>query len=368
MAGFVTQVGARIMQLRKLKGFDLRMLSRLTEISTEELAEIEAGKRAPGLVQLIRLSCSLDVLIKEISPECEVAEHSEAIRSVHVLLQSVARFESIQGAWWIDNACLLPADPREDCLGDPFAETDDALPNHAMGMIHLLVRRRLIEITWDVDRVKASSLAILSHLNSGSPGPRQILLHYYKSGWATELHPSLNAAMDRITTISSLAPAQLLAGTTVREVDMSALPPVDLFSHGLLAWRAEPTSKAFGGTWMADHAIAFRSDGPGLIYDWIGANAEAARFFGPAWRAAALGKPSDETLDDRVYDRQTSRAYRQVLESRIPRFEHVLASIDHGRREWTAYHRLMLPCEDVVISLARVVPLHEVEIPFLRRA
>ena len=91
MAVIVSQVGARIRQLRKQKGLSVAMLSRLTEIPTEELVEIEAGGRMPGLVQLIRLSCGLDVLIKEIAPGCELAEHSEAIRGVHKLLNAVSR-------------------------------------------------------------------------------------------------------------------------------------------------------------------------------------------------------------------------------------------------------------------------------------
>ena len=87
----VTQVGARVRQLRKQKSLDLPMLSKMTEIPTEELARIEAGDRVPGLIELIRLSCSLDVLIREISPASELAEHSETIRSVRMLLKSVAR-------------------------------------------------------------------------------------------------------------------------------------------------------------------------------------------------------------------------------------------------------------------------------------
>lgn len=91
MAVIVTQVGARIRHLRKRKGLNLPMLAKLTEISKTELLEIEAGDRVPDLIQLIRLSCTLEVLIKEISPACELAEHSETIRSVHMLLKSAAR-------------------------------------------------------------------------------------------------------------------------------------------------------------------------------------------------------------------------------------------------------------------------------------
>lgn len=282
-----------------------------------------------------------------------------------ILENTIRPFASGRGAWWIDDGCLFPIDTRDNNLRDPFAETDDALPIHAMGMIHFRVHENPIEITWDVDRVKPSSMALVTDLLDGVASPRQVMLHYYKSGWAAELCTSLAAAADRIRTIASLAPAHLLAGTTVREVGLSAMPLTQLFRHGLMAWRTERSKEAFNETWIADHAMTFRPDGRQLIYDWIGPHAEAARFFGPAWRAAAVGRPSDETLDDRTYDRQTSHAYRQVLASGVPRFDHVLASIDYGRREWTAYHRLTLPCEDAVISLAKVVPFDEVEIPFL---
>ncbi len=77
------QIGKRIMELRKLKGFSQKDLSRFLEISRSSVAQMELGKRNISVTEFIRLSEVLGFSIDRfLADEFKVIENLEAVKEV----------------------------------------------------------------------------------------------------------------------------------------------------------------------------------------------------------------------------------------------------------------------------------------------
>lgn len=268
------------------------------------------------------------------------------------------------GVWWVSKGLLFPNDLSLGNPRDPYAESDDG-PFHAMGLAHLSFGE-VVQIAWDVDHIQTENIQCIARLISDVTD-RPVDLMFYKNGWATESCASITEGCRRFLQISQHRGVSLVRSTLMQERGIA-----DIGSHGLLAdtlaaWRGSSSMVEFQRSRVYDSCITCRPTWRGLMWETIGPESAGAQFFGNDWRMSAVGKPVVNLKIDEEYELRASECYRSTIESRRPRYDHVLFSAERrGRRLWTAYERLTLPLGDSLVSAARLVPLSDSAVFFLR--
>lgn len=81
-------LGARIKELRKLKGYTQAKLAELIEIDAKHLSKIEVGSSYPSLYNLEKITKALDIKMQDLFKFEHHKNRDELIKAIHTMLRN----------------------------------------------------------------------------------------------------------------------------------------------------------------------------------------------------------------------------------------------------------------------------------------
>ncbi len=160
-----------------------------------------------------------------------------------------------------------------------------------------------------------------------------IILRFYASGWFEEFHRSHESAARRLEDVISRGDRHFTAKTMVRQFELNEKPLPSLISECI---KAPSTAD--------EYAIecSFEDNTEQFTVQKIGVKSVINQVWGPF----PSSFPCQATSQ---YGQVVSEAYREVLNTGKPRYDHVLAAMRMPDNVlfWVPYHRLVLPKKSV---------------------
>jgi hypothetical protein len=196
-----------------------------------------------------------------------------------------------------------------------------------MGYVKLSVGRGLTEIKWMALAANWASLLIAKEWVGETPGP--YTLRYFVSGWFSETIRDAGHAARRIDEIMAKSDIHLVSRVYVRELDPGKVALPQTIMQTLDSKHAPPE---FSIDCVLDESAGrFR-------VERIGAKSAIAKLWG-------LSPVSFPCINGGSYDFTVAQAYRKVLKTGAPHYDHVLAAMlrPDGEPVWIPYQRLVLP-------------------------
>ena len=183
------------------------------------------------------------------------------------------------------------------------------------------------EINWSVFAPNWASLYFAMEWLHTFPGPYS--LRYYLSGWFDEKYNDVNAARNRIDIIIGKSDVHLTRHTFVTEVDASRADIPDLLKSALSEGEVNPN--------FAVDCVLDENSGKFNV-ERVGPKSEIARLWG-------MNPASFPCLTGHSYDQVVSAAYRKVVLTDRPHYDHIIAAMSalDDTVFWCPYQRVILP-------------------------
>ena len=241
--------------------------------------------------------------------------------------------------WIFRGQIMFPPD-----LGiDDMAQELDLIERH--GFVKVTQSSNGTEIKWSVFAPNWASLYFVLEWIDTFPAP--YTLHYNLAGWFEEHVGSQPAARDRIQAIIGKSDIHLTRRTFVQEADPSRPDIPDLLKDVLQR-----------GSILPDYSIECILDNSSSKFnvERVGRKTEIARLWG-------LSPVSFPCMTGHSYDRIVSEAYRQVVKTGEPHFDHVCAAMvtPDSTTTWQSYQRVILPhkfqSKPGVVVVTKVAPV-----------
>jgi hypothetical protein len=207
------------------------------------------------------------------------------------------------------------------------ADTPDFDLLDRQGFVKITDTTRGTQIEWSVFAPNWASLYFAMEWLHTFPGP--YTLRYYLSGWFEEKYNEVNAARNRIDIIIGKSDIHLTRHTFVTEADPYRADIPDLLKSALSEGDVNPN---FGVDCVLDE-----SSGKFNV-ERVGQKSEIARLWG-------LNPVSFPCLTGHSYDQVVSAAYRKVVLTNKPHYDHVCAAMEARDANviWFTYQRVILP-------------------------
>lgn len=224
--------------------------------------------------------------------------------------------------YWIESGII------SSVLNDlaPLSAADER-KKFESGHVRLTTGDRGTEIKWHVQTpCLASIFAAMDWLSDAN---LPLILRFYASGWFEEFHQSHHAAIRRLEDIVARGDRHFTSKTLVKQFEINEKPLPTLLTQCI----NKPNT-------ALDYAVecAFEDNTEQFTVKRIGPKSVISRVWGPF----PSSFPCQSTGQ---YGQTVSQAYREVLTSGKPRYDHVLASMRMPDNVlfWVPYHRLVMP-------------------------
>lgn len=202
-----------------------------------------------------------------------------------------------------------------------------------LGAVALYLERNRAVLSIDIQNADSRIFASLARRAERLRGP--FLVRYQLSGWGFFESRNSDEMLDRIEHLRALRettifPTRLL----IRDVPPDTLPDI------LRAAAADPER-------FVDHMVVFRPVQGELTYKSVGPAAPVLDVMGAAWAHSVIGRPFDNGLTDREFDRRTAEVYRSVFETGNPQFSVVRGTLtSNGTTTHQNYTRAVVRLAD----------------------
>jgi hypothetical protein len=195
------------------------------------------------------------------------------------------------------------------------------------GFVKIKSSPRATQIEWSVFAPNWASLYFTMEWLHTFPGP--YTLRYYLSGWFEEKYNDVNAARNRIDIIIGKSDIHLTRHTFVTEADPQRANIPDLLKTALDDGAVNPK---FGVDCILDETSGKFS------VERVGQKSEIARLWG-------MNPVSFPCLTGHSYDQVVSAAYRKVVMTDRPHYDHIIAAMSAPDATvfWCPYQRVILP-------------------------
>jgi hypothetical protein len=194
------------------------------------------------------------------------------------------------------------------------------------GFVKIKSSTRGSQIEWSVFAPNWASLYFTMEWLHTFPGPYS--LRYYLSGWFEEKFNDVNSARNRIDIIIGKSDIHLTRHTFVTEADPYRANIPDLLKTALDDGAVNPK---FGVDCILDETSGKFS------VERVGQKSEIARLWG-------MNPVSFPCLTGHSYDQVVSAAYREVVLTDRPHYDHVCAAMERDANViWFTYQRVILP-------------------------
>ncbi|CAN5519200.1 hypothetical protein BH10PSE7_BH10PSE7_01650 [soil metagenome] len=214
--------------------------------------------------------------------------------------------------------------PPESGQGNE-AQENELIERH--GFVKVSQSATGTEIKWSVFAPNWASLYFVLEWIDTFPAP--YTLNYNLAGWFEERQGSHVAARDRILAILGKSDIHLTRRTFVQDADPGRADIPDLLKDVLQR-----------GSVLPDYSIECILDNSSGKFnvERVGRKTEIARLWG-------MSPVSFPCLTGHSYDRIVSEAYRHVLKTGEPHFDHVCAAMvaPDAVTTWQSYQRVILP-------------------------
>ncbi len=235
------------------------------------------------------------------------------------------------GTWWLDRGIVLTLPETSGVY--PFSDLD--LPFRTFGLMYVRHTKAGSLIKWDVEKANTISLAIiLDYLIELTPPFR---LEFYKSGWAFEDYRSPEETKIRIKELQNSRGSSIKSSVFVERRDIRQTHDMaPLIRKALEA----PLSE------IRQHQLLYEYDAAKNTFVMIdaGPHAGLVQVMGEDWMKKAIGT-STTPHQDSDYDRLVVPPYFEVLNSGLPYYDFVVASVSTPNEGvmWTPYQRIIQP-------------------------
>lgn len=223
--------------------------------------------------------------------------------------------------WIFRGQIMFPPEAGRDDLGREL----ELIERH--GFVKVTQSATGTEIKWSVFAPNWASLYFVLEWLDTFPAPYS--LSYNLAGWFDERHGHHVAARNRIETILGKSDMHLTRRTFVKDADPNGPYTPDLLKDVLQR-----------GTALPDFSVECVLDGTSGKFnvERVGSKTEIARLWG-------VSPVSFPCLTGHSYDRIVSEAYRRVLKTGEPHFDHVCAAMTtpDATTSWQTYQRVILP-------------------------
>ncbi|QIG50872.1 hypothetical protein G5V57_25950 [Nordella sp. HKS 07] len=195
------------------------------------------------------------------------------------------------------------------------------------GFVKIESSARGTKIEWSVFAPNWASLYFTMEWLHTYPGPYN--LRYYLSGWFDEKYNDVNAARNRIDIIIGKSDIHLTRHTFVTEADPHRANIPDLLKTAFDDGAVNPK--------FAVDCILDETSGKFSV-DRVGQKSEIARLWG-------MNPVSFPCLTGHSYDQVVSAAYRKVVLTDRPHYDHIIAAMSAPDSTifWCPYQRVILP-------------------------
>ena len=232
--------------------------------------------------------------------------------------------------------------------GSVHVSTSEERNKFNAGQIRLTTGDLGTEIKWHVQSPCYASLFVVLERIKSARLP--IVFRFYLSGWFEEFHQSSVGAILRLEEIIARGDRHVSTRTLVKQFDLREKPLTSLFKHCI--------DKPDGAEDFAVECV-FEKNTEQFSVRKIGTKS----VIGQVWGTFLSSFPCQVAGQ---YGQVVSEAYREVLHSGKPRYDHVLAAMRMPDNNvfWVPYHRLVLPKKHNLsdLSVLVVAELNQVDI------
>jgi hypothetical protein len=219
---------------------------------------------------------------------------------------------------------------RGELMVPPLPEAADPRQEHELlerqGYVKIAHSPEGTVVTWAVFAPNWASLYFVMDWLGTMPAP--YTLKYYLSGWFEETFPDSNAARHRIHAIIGKSDVHLSSRTYVQPANPNRPDIPDILRDAL------------GDKVPPDYTVdcIFDNASGKFSVERVGRNSEIARVWG-------LSPVSYPCIIGHSYDQVVSAAYRRVLTTGEPYYDHVCAAMMTPEADvlWYTYQRVVLP-------------------------
>jgi len=240
------------------------------------------------------------------------------------------------GATGLNQADVIQTGPqtqwiyRGQLMVPPEPQPEDARQEHALlehqGFVKVVRSPDGTMVTWAVFAPNWASLYFAMEWLGTMPGP--YTLKYFLSGWFEETFPDATSARHRIHAIIGKSDIHLSSRTYVQPANPNRPDIPDLLKEAL----GNGAPPEFSVDCIFDSASGK------FNVERVGRKSEIARVWG-------LSPVSYPCIIGHSYDQVVSAAYRQVLMTGAPHYDHVCAAMMTPDADvlWYTYQRVILP-------------------------
>lgn len=224
--------------------------------------------------------------------------------------------------YWVEFGKLSAAQAETKTIG-PSNEGE----RFRNGNVRLTTGEIGTEVKWTVQSPCTTSLFAVCDWVKAAKGP--FILRFFASGWFEEFHDTAAEAANRINDIIARGDRHFTCRTMIKEFELTNAP-ISPFLKSCIS----------GETNAGDYAVecVFEDTSQQFHVERVGPKSAIGRVYGTflsSFPCRSTGSYSDIV----------SQAYATVLETKKPRFDHVLASMKMPDESvfWVPYRRLLLP-------------------------
>lgn len=224
--------------------------------------------------------------------------------------------------YWVENGVMGINVPKYSLL----SSKDEKLKFEA-GQVRVTTGDLGTEIKWTVLSPCLSSIFAVIEWLDAAKAP--FVLRFYISGWFEEFYQTAPEVTRRLEDIITRGDRHLTKKTFVQQVDPVVAHLTPLLSD-CLSSQISPE----------DYAVecSYEEVSQQFIVDKVGAKSPISKFYGTflsSFPCQPIGS----------YNDTVNEAYRHVLDTGKPRYDHVMAAfrLPDNQVHWVPYHRLILP-------------------------
>lgn len=224
--------------------------------------------------------------------------------------------------FWISNGRLVPKPQAEDGVAIPELVLLDR-----QGLVKVTVDATGATLKWHGFSASWSSLYFAKEWLCTFNGP--YTLKFYFSGWFTETIADADMARNRIDELICKSDLHLSSRVYVRSVNAEGRQLPAVLRDALETGHPRPE-------FSIDCSIEEESGR--VKVERIGSSSAIARLWG-------MSPVSSPCLSGTSYDKAVSAAYREVLKTGEPHYDHIVAAMmgPDGEVSWIPYQRIVTP-------------------------
>ncbi len=213
-----------------------------------------------------------------------------------------------------------------ELAAEPGGPEEDNLIQRS-GYVRVRIEQNRTEVKWAVFAPNWASLYAVMHRLSSYPAP--YTLKYFISGWVEEVYDDPQSAAERIDEVLAKSDVHIATRTFIKEVD-----PGKTRVPGLL--RDALVDNSVGPEYAVD--CVFDQSLGRFCVERVGSRSAIAQIWG-------LSPSSYPCQSGHTYDQMVSVAYKKVLKTGEPHYDHVMASMNTPEKVplWVPYQRVVLP-------------------------